>query len=141
ETAGAHRGSAGGITFLRSAELNVVEVVAFVARAVDSVRRKQERADVFYRSRALLHGPCLVQRQRPPAALFTRGVAHRRGLSNDDGVRSETAEQSRDGAIEARNDGSDTDHCSSADDHSENCEEGPELVRSNRIQCQPNSGK
>ena len=76
EAAKFHGGAARGIRLFRSAELDIVDVVALVAGAVDTARREQERADVRDRRTALGDRACILVGQRLAPALLTRGLPH-----------------------------------------------------------------
>src|SRR5580693_10394552 len=87
-----HSGPAVGVARFCTGELNIVNVVALVARAVNAIWGKEIGAHMLHRGTALFDGARIVERQRLAAALVASGRAHGGGLRDDHGIRSEAAE-------------------------------------------------
>src|SRR2546427_2049582 len=143
EAAELHDGAAGRVPFLYAADLHTIEIVAFVAGAIDTAPfRPQVGADVRNRRAARGDSTGVFERQRLAAPLLRCAVAAEAAveLEDDQSIRTEAADDAGNGAVEAGDDGAYTDDSAGADDDTQDGQEGTQFMLADGGEGQARSG-
>src|SRR5216684_520055 len=145
KTAEFHDGAARGVGLFSATQVNAVDVIPFVAGAVNMMPvRKKVWAYVPHRRAALGNGAAVFICQWFAAHLFRRQVACSHAdfeFEYDERSGTEASKNICNGAIETCQDRAYTDDCAGANDHAEHGQECSQLVAPDSVERHADAGK